>query len=64
MFPSRGEHLFIALDDFGGTAGVITLEDVLEEILGKEIVDEFEDEAADLRALAEKRRHQAMESPE
>jgi len=62
LFLSRGEHLFIALDDFGGTAGVITLEDVLEEILGKEIVDEFEDEAADLRALAEKRRHQAMES--
>ena len=62
LFLSRGEHLFIALDDFGGTAGVITLEDVLEEILGKEIVDEFEDEAADLRALAEKRRHQAMEN--
>lgn len=64
LFLGRGEHLFIALDDFGGTAGVITLEDVLEEILGKEIVDEFEDEAADLRALAEKRRHQAMEGGE
>lgn len=60
LFLSRGEHLFLALDDFGGTAGVITLEDVLEEILGKEIVDEFDDEAADLRALAEKRRHEAM----
>ena len=48
-------HLFIVLDEWGGIAGVVSLEDVLEEILGKEIVDET-DEVVDLRALARKQR--------
>jgi len=50
-------HLFIVLDEYGGLAGVVSLEDVLEEILGKEIVDET-DEVEDLRALARKQRQQ------
>lgn len=33
-------HLFIVLDEYGGLAGVVSLEDVLEEMLGREIVDE------------------------
>ena len=55
MFMERGQHLLIVIDEFGGLAGLVSLEDVLEEILGKEIVDEF-DQVADLRELARRRR--------
>lgn len=48
-------HLFVVLDEYGGLAGVVSLEDVLEEILGSEIMDES-DNVADLRGLAQERR--------
>jgi CBS domain containing-hemolysin-like protein len=40
---TKQQHLAIVIDEFGGTAGMVTIEDLIEEIVG-EIVDEFDDE--------------------
>jgi len=45
------QHLLHVVDEFGGTAGVIALEDCIETLLGVEIVDET-DQAADMRNVA------------
>lgn len=53
-FVSRHQHIFLVFDEFGGTAGLITLEDAIESLLGVEITDES-DLVADLRQLAQQR---------
>ena len=51
MFLEERQQFAIVRDEFGGTAGLVTMEDVLETLLGEEIVDEL-DEVDDMRELA------------
>lgn len=53
-FLMRREHLYLVVDEYGGIMGLITLEDVLESLVGSEIVDEHET-VADLAELARRR---------
>lgn len=48
------QHIALVSDIYGGTKGLVTLEDVVETLLGLEIVDEL-DKVEDMRALARKR---------
>ncbi len=55
MFLRKMRHIALVVDEYGGVEGIITLEDVLETMLGAEIVDEA-DEYVDLRAAAKEKR--------
>jgi len=52
-FLRRREHLFLVVDEYGDSVGIVTLEDVLETLLGVEIVDET-DTVADMQELAKR----------
>ncbi len=59
-FQDKREHLAVVVDEFGGFAGVVTLEDVLEVLTG-EIVDET-DRVVDLQEWARRRRQALLEA--
>ncbi|MFZ5587300.1 MAG: hemolysin family protein [Thermodesulfobacteriota bacterium] len=62
-FLRRREHLCLVVDEYGGIMGLLTLEDVLETLVGSEIVDE-KDQVADMRELARKRGRRVLKQQE
>jgi CBS domain containing-hemolysin-like protein len=54
-------HIAVLVDEYGSVQGLVTLEDVVETLIGLEITDEY-DKVEDMRALAYKKWRERMEA--
>lgn len=54
QLQQKKTHMAVIVDEFGGTEGIVTMEDILEELVG-EIFDEHDEAEAEIRPLAENR---------
>jgi CBS domain containing-hemolysin-like protein len=62
-FIKTRRHLFAVANEYGGVVGVVTLEDILESVIGQEIMDEV-DVTEDLQELAKHRRKRQIQEAE
>jgi len=68
LFLEKREHIALVVDEFGGMAGIVTMEDVIETLLGTEIIDEA-DHSVDMQELAREkwkqrvRKHDLVQEP-
>ncbi len=60
QFLSKRQHISLVVDEFGGIEGLLTMEDLIETILGEEIIDEA-DKYIDLREVAKNKRQNRLQ---
>ena len=66
LFISKKEHMFLVIDNYDQTEGIVTLEDCIETVLGVEIVDESDttDDMRELAKLKMKQRRKKKSTPQ